>query len=502
MPEVKKDLLLGYFLKLVRIILFLSDLLIVIEISSVMEFQDEEGLNIEHLPSIPAVKILSHLEWNDKIGFVSVFPCWTNHLLSLDAWPSVEYSEDLGSATSHFRGNRQLLSECIQKYGHCMRSIHLGFVYSLGASGSQILSDIANSCWNLERLSLVQQSRDYELVLYNLTMNKWTECALISLSDVLSSCTRLQQVRLDVGNVPWASHYVNTNVLSMLENTKNSNKITELHLSDAALSEFEDDTLQMLRSFTNLKRLEIRRDKITEELLTTLVRNGLQSLLLYFNEECLIDFQDPILFSSEFWCSLVDINPVLSVDVVLQQTMVVKSMFPVYMPLKSLALVDLTDMVTKGIIDTISQNYQPTLESFVFGHTINGYFGEQGATLEDSRLPYAVTEMVENCKKLRSLVYGYSISSTSVLLMAYARRLATFVINYNELSFEFDWPAKSEWNNEFINWLTSSGKSDETLEKAVSEKLGYQWSSGNGERFNDHLVEYIIYSSTQTGPLT
>lgn len=158
------------------------------------------------------------------------------------------------------------------------------------------------------------------------------------------------------------------------------------------------------------------------------------------------------------------------VDLILQYILVIKDSFITNMPLRSLVLDDLVNIVTKGVIDHLVTHYHESLESFTYTNLYLENF-ESG----DSRLPAALVSMVSKCIHLHTLRYGFPLSSTSILLLAHVRKLRELTIPAVEVSYELDWAIQDDWDLSFWQWLETNCRSEKLLENAVSEVLGFQW---------------------------
>ena len=198
------------------------------------------------------------------------------------------------------------------------------------------------------------------------------------------------------------------------------------------------------------------------------MKNNLQEITLYQDEE--LPLSDAQQLNHRFWDAVLKINPNFKVDLILRYILVIKDSFVPRMPLRSLVLDDLVNIVTKGVMDQIVNNYKSTLESFTYTNSYLENF-ESG----DSRLPAALVSMVTKCEKLHTVQYGFPLSSTSILLLACARKLDKLVIPSVEVSYEFDWPIQEDCSAEFVEWLKTSGWNERALEQAVSSVLKYDW---------------------------
>lgn len=68
------------------------------------------------------------------------------------------------------------------------------------------------------------------------------------------------------------------------------------------------------------------------------------------------------------------------------------------------------------------------------------------------------------------------ISTATILLIATtAKKLKRFMIRKNAVIIRSDWPKSHEWSSEFYDWLKLASRKYESVEKEVSQILGYRW---------------------------
>lgn len=419
--------------------------------------------HVEDFPSIVVTEILSYLSWNEKINAIQALWSWKPHLHTPGAWPLLRYCNE-GEENIYFvKEKRANLLICFKIYGKYMRHIDLAFGYKTGRTGLQILNAIANYCPNIQSFRFVPQENPET---DSLAETPLTRSDVVAVCSILSNCKQINSVSIISPIIIW-SNSPGSNLLLELCNADVANKVTELELISGSLLDHEG-YLKLLREFSGLKKLMVRREKVNNEILLGLIRNGLQEVTLYQDEELeLIDAQQ---LGEQFWNEVLKINPKFKVDLILQYILVIKDSFITNMPLRSLVLDDLVNIVTKGVIDHLVTYYSESLESFTYTNLYLENF-ESG----DSRLPAALVTMVEKCQHLHTLRYGFPLSSTSVLLLAKARKLRELTVPAVEVSYDFDWEVQKEWSIDFLQWLKTNCKSEALLEKAVSDILGFEW---------------------------
>jgi hypothetical protein len=418
---------------------------------------------VEEAPAIVVTKILSYLSWNEKLNATQALPSWKSHLHTSAAWPLVQHGSEGEENVYFVKEKRAHLLICLKIYGKYIRHIDLAFGYNTGRSGLQILNAIANFCPNLLSFRFAPHESPVPHTLPETTL---TKSHVLATCSILSNCKHLNEVGIISPIISW-SHAAETNLLLGLCCANVAHKITELELFSGSLLDHEG-YLKLLREFTGVKKLMVRREKVNNEILLGLVKNGLQEITLYQDEELpLVDAQQ---LGEKFWNDVLKINSNFKVDLILQYILVIKDSFITNMPLRSLVLDDLVNIVTKGVIDHLVKYYSESLESFTYTNLYLENF-ESG----DSRLPAALVTMVKTCKHLHTLKYGFPLSSTSVLLIAKARKLRELIIPAVEVSYEFDWEIQEDWDDDFRQWLINNCKSEALLENSVSELLGFEW---------------------------
>lgn len=418
---------------------------------------------VEEFPSIVVTEILSHLTWNEKLNAVQAIWSWKPHLHTVGAWPVVRYGSEGEENIYFIKEKRANFLICLKIYGKYMRHIELAFGYKTGRSGLQILNAIGSHCLNLHTFRFLPQENPGADSLEDTPLTKADVSAVCVL---LNNCKHLETVAVISPVLIW-SNSPGTNLLLEMLKENVARKVTELELVSGSLLDHEG-YLKLLKEFTGLKKLMVRREKINNEILLRLVQNGLREITLYQDEElALVDAQQ---LGEKFWDDVLKINPHFKVDLILQYILVIKDSFVANMPLRSLVLDDLVNIVTKGVIDHLVSCYHQTLESFTYTNLYLENF-ESG----DTRLPGALVTMVTKCQKLFTLRYGFPLSSTSILLLANARKFHTLTIPAVEVTYEFDWQIQENWSADFCNWLQTSCRSENLLENAVSDLLGFEW---------------------------
>ena len=410
----------------------------------------EEAEMVTQLPSVAVSYILSFLHWKDKLSVVAAIPPWFQALCTVSAWPMLAYHEDASTKAEE----RQRVSQCVSVYGKYLTAIKLAFHYwyPVGRRGTQILHEIANHCPLLRSLHIGD--------------TVWSSRAETALRRILDNCKHLRSIALVRPVLAWSEE--EDNVVTILGQPQHARKLSSLLLTSVSLVEHEGPLL-MLRNFTSLQSLKIRREELTAEVLEQLSRHSLGKLTVFLDEE--VQYGTPMIYSSGTWQKVCTHKPQFILRLLLRNIIVLRSNFPASAPLQALVMVDLSASLTKGILDTIATQYSSTLQVFVYTKS----YQLDCASLEDKRLPMALYDLAVNCPRLHTLVYGFQMSATTALMIAKARKLSHYVVLLDELTFTMDWPVSGEWTPEFHSWIKESSESLSTLELSITELLGFPW---------------------------
>ena len=426
------------------------------------------SLCLDDFPAIVATQILSYLDWNEKLNCTLGIPAWRPHLHASTAWPTVKYSQESEENIYFVREKRTNFLFCVKVYGKFMKHLSISFGQKIGRSGLQILHAIAEKCINVVHLSITPQEPQSEHMFHDM---RWKKSCIITVCDMLTNFSNLTSFHLHSPLIDWSDPRED-NIILTLYDASVAHKITTLELNSNSLIE-HDGYLQLLKEFTGLKKLTVRREKINNDILMFLVNKHLEEVTLYQDEEIsLVDAQQ---LGDQFWLDVLKIRPNFRVDLILRYILVIKDSFVPFMPLRSLVLDDLVNIVTKGVMDHLVSCYKNTLESF----TYTNYFLENFES-GDSRMPAALVAMVTTCEKLNTLLYGFPISSTSILLIARRRKFKKLIIPAVEVSYEFDWTVNEDWDSNFVQWLEAHWVSRRLLEQGVSDVQGYPWKLNDG----------------------
>ena len=92
--------------------------------------------------------------------------------------------------------------------------------------------------------------------------------------------------------------------------------------------------------------------------------------------------------------------------------------------------------------------------------------------------------LVRQCPYVHTLMIRERISSATVLLLAYTgKNLRYLHIRRNAIILKNEWPKSPDWSWDFYYWLKNNSKSYETMEKEVSQILGFRWYALNDKQY-------------------
>lgn len=432
----------------------------------------EESSPLICLPSIVTSKILSHLPWQEKMATVTAILPWSEALRSTEAWSFVRYGPELEENVFFAKASRDDFVTCLKQYGNFMRSLHLCFGYSIekfsiANTGEQIFILIQENCNNLAALHIEQEVPEGSLDVHSYY---WPDFVCDVVNDIAVHCKSIKSISLSQPIVNWSDD----NRFIITTDSPAATKITELELSSLSFMN-HDGKLHELQNLIGLKKLTIRREKVNNEILLHLVKHSLQELILYQEEELSEEDQEDL--REDFWSEVKVICPHFKTDLILRCIMILKIIFPTNMPLRYLVLDFLVNVMTKGIVDHISDCYKGTLRRFTY---TNSFIENQ--EMGDSRLPVALISLAQKCSKLETLEYGFPLSSFSIILIAQSRKFKSFVVPSVEVSYGNDrmFDNLISVEEEYLNFLKSAGSCRKNLEATVSHILGYRWTLLDG----------------------
>ncbi|XP_062581721.1 uncharacterized protein LOC134243471 [Saccostrea cucullata] len=438
-----------------------------------MSGQHSETSPITSLPSVVASKILSFIPWQEKTIVASVITSWAEALRCTEAWGCVKYGPEIEENVYFASAGRSDFVTCVKQYGNFMRSIHLYFgytiTYPMEPTGEEILMLIHKRCGNLTALLVEQEIPEGS---HSVLSYRWTSSVGVLIKNMTMEFKSLKSISLRQPIIVWNQD--EENMLMVLTCTSAASKITELELTYLSVLN-HDGKLHLLKNFTGLKKLTVRREKVNNDILLHLVKHSLQELILYQEEE--LPYEDQQDLGENFWLEVKKVCPAFRVDLILRYVMILKILFPSSMPLRYLVLDFLVNVMTKGIMDHITDCYKETLQRFTY---TNSFL--ENEEMGDSRVPASLICLTQKCSHLETLEYGFPLSSASIFLISQSRKLKNFVVPSVEVSYVNDIStdilgSKAE---EYIDVINTADNCRKTLETTVSHILGYHWTLHDG----------------------
>ncbi|XP_061182451.1 uncharacterized protein LOC133190781 [Saccostrea echinata] len=439
-----------------------------------MSGRHSESSPLINLPSVVASKILSYLPWQEKTIVASVIPSWTEALRCTEAWSCVNYGPEIDDNVYFVTAGRADFVTCVKQYGNFMRSIHLCFghiiAHPMEPTGEQILMLIHKRCGNLTALHVEQEVPEGS---HTVLSYHWPSSAGVLINSMAVEFKSLKLISLSQPVIVW-NQEDKENILLILTCSSAASKITELELTYLSLIN-QEGKLQLLKNFTGLRKLTVRREKVNNDILLHLVKHSLKELILYQEEE--LPYKDQQDLGENFWLEVKKVCPTFRVDLILRYVMILKILFPSSMPLRNLVLDFLVNVMTKGIMDHISDCYKDTLQRFTY---TNSFL--ENEEMGDSRVPASLISLAQKCSHLETLEYGFPLSSSSIFLIAQSRKLKNLVVPSVEVSYvnEISTDISGSKAEEYINFINDAENSRKTLETAVSHILGYHWTLHDG----------------------
>ena len=421
------------------------------------------------MPAMVVAKIASFVPWRSKLSLIQGVPEWADYLRDTEAWAELQFEDMPSHSLSKIRAE---FLHCLTLYGRYMLDLHIIFKQEVDSFVKEIFDKLQRYASNLNILRL---SSVYLCV----------DSVVEAFIKTLQRCERLKAVHLH-----WPHTYLhsqNNVVLAMY----NSGLVHLLHTLDLSDTSFEGDIahLSILKHFRNLRKLRVKRDRLSGTELVSLAQASLQSVSLFQDEESPSldkDLDCSLLYGDQHWSKVIECKPSFRVNVIIKNIYVLRSAFPAQAPIRSLVFVDISSTLTKGLLDHMIQSYSKTLEVFVYSWTCDiDLLVGSNLRLDDRRVPASLPNFVRDCPRLHTLVYGYEISSLYILLTANTRRLDQFVVSLDALSFEDVSSVGVEedsveeggvyWQDSQMDWLQDSCKDLESLELTVSNLFGCKW---------------------------
>ena len=416
-----------------------------------------------HIPSVAVDRILSFLSWEDKLTTIKALPPWEVSLYCTDAWHHVCYTSDAEYNEYFVTDKQRHFLHCIKKYGKFMKNIQFMLVH-LSPLVHKMFERFAKYCENLRHFELHQT--DTECYDDPNASSYWRDHDVSVFCDILKKCKNLNHVSINKPLIQWEEGR-KASILHQIIDQNLTNKIVHLNISTVRTGD-HTGLLSILIDFKSLKSLEIQRQKIDQAMIMEMVKHGLQELCIVQEGEIPLEIQAE--FNQAFWIRVLQICPSFKIDLSLEYIMVAKESFPAGMPLRTLQMENLVNLVTSDVMEHLVALYKETLVNFTYRNSLI-----ENCETGDEKVTFSLVHMAQNCSNLTILEYGFPISGLSVLLIAHFCQLKELTIPEVELFFGFDWKIQPDWSNDFVFWLKENSKNYFTLCRAVSKLLEFPW---------------------------
>lgn len=416
------------------------------------------------LPAIVACKILSYLDWREKLSFCkNVVPDWTQHLYSSNSWTNFIFRENiLGLENNGGMGVENYYEEIptysdeknlILEFGKYFQSCLIDFETS---GGLQIFNEIGEHAVNLKYIQIFHSP-----VLFYCPpaiLEYYYSC----LGKLVSNCKKLHHLsmcRLDelsADEVEMKGYFFSRIIdIGIIE------QITGL---DFSMDSSYVTPINILTHFKNLQTLKTTFCTVTTDIMRCLGKQNLKELyLVKDNRKVGRDFQEIA------WESLaVQDNIKLDVHFIFQDTRIYVKDFPPNPFVKSIVFNRMVGSVSRDILRAIAAYYGQTLETYA-------HFSMKYVTLhpyEDMEsLPCDYYYFASQCVKLQTFISSVPLPSEAVWCLAMKGNcLKSLCVTGNNLLFNYNvclpFPAS----------MKRGGMTKEFLSSEVSSFLGLNWT--------------------------
>ncbi|XP_017777188.1 PREDICTED: F-box/LRR-repeat protein 21 [Nicrophorus vespilloides] len=221
-----------------------------------------------------------------------------------------------------------------------------------------------------------------------------------------------------------------------------------------------DDVIELI-GYTKLKHLHILQNRYTPDCVETHVE-------------------------PKVWKSCKKSNPRISIHFEMECIKEKTIIWPMGAPINSIIYDTPTIGVELSHVIQIIENYKDSLQ--VFGHKglPRGYRPKSF----HSRIDEPVMFLCRKCDNLKVLVISERVSTATLLLIATTcRKLKKLHVRRNGVIKKCDWDYNQTWSDEYYQWLKDSSRSYETVEREISEVLGYKWCMLSDKNFKGLHVD-------------
>lgn len=437
----------------------------------------EECLNT--LPAIVACKILSYLDWREKLSFCkNVIHDWMPHLYSSHSWTNFVFRENiLGLENGGGMGVENYYEEIptysdeknlILEFGRYFQNCLVDFETS---GGLQILNEIGEHAVNLKTINIFHSP----VLFYSpLSVLEYYYSCLKKLVLNCRKINHLSMCRLDdfsADEVEMKGYFFSRIMdIGILE------QITVL---DFSMDSSYVTPITILTQFKNLKTLKSTFCTVTTDIVKCLAKQNLKELyLVKDNRKVRRDFQD---ISWETLAAQDNLN--LDVHYIFQDTRIYVRDFPPNPFVKSIVFNRMVGSVSRDILRAIAAYYGQNLETYA-------HFSMKYVTLhpyEDMEsLPCDYYYFASQCIKLRTFISSVPLPSEAVWCLAMkGKYLKSLWVTGTNLLFNYNvclpFPAS----------MKRGGMTKEFLSSEVSSFLGVNWTFLNEDEMLEKKVSVL-----------
>lgn len=418
---------------------------------------------LDELPTIVACKVLSYLDWREKLSFCkNVVPEWKQHLYSSLSWTSFVFRENILGLENGGVGVENYYEEIptygeeknlILEFGKYFQSCLIDFETS---GGLQILYEIGEHAVNLQSIKIFHSP-----VLFYCPPAV-VEHYYCCLGKLLSNCKKIRYLsmcridELSADDVEMTGYFFSRIV--------DIGVIDHITMLDFGMDSSYTTPIPILSRFKNLRTLKTTFCTVDTDIVRNLGKQNLQALhLVKDNRKVSRSFQE---ISWEALSAQDKIN--LEVHYIFQDTRVNVRDFPPNPFMKSIVFNRMYGSVSRDILRAIAANYGHTIETYA-------HFSMKYVTLhpyEDMEsLPCDYYYFASQCVKLKTFISSVPLPSEAVWCLAMkAVCLKSLWVTGTNLLFNYNvclpFPAS----------LKRGGMTKEFLSSEVSSFLSLNWT--------------------------
>ncbi|EDW74852.2 uncharacterized protein Dwil_GK15904 [Drosophila willistoni] len=223
--------------------------------------------------------------------------------------------------------------------------------------------------------------------------------------------------------------------------------------------------------FLNLQVLTISPQNIDDDVLSLLADTKLRHLHLLQN--CYTpNYLTISACGVKAWRNLKKTNPRLRVHLRLENMTDGEVVLQPEAPVHSITYWAPQARVRADLLVRMVDQYKNTLA--VYGHELLPRFTSPKPF--HNRIDGLIMLMCRQCYNLDTLIIREKISTATLLLIARtAKNLRNLHVRRFAVILRSDWPRHPEWSDEFYLWLKRNSRSYESMEREISQILGYKW---------------------------